>query len=594
MSLELVAIFGVLLVVAVSVLAPRVGVAAPLVLVVLGVAVNFLPFVDHVTVPPEWILAGVLPPLLYSTAVNTPTMEFRRDFRLISLFSVILVVLTALGIGVLACALVPGLPLGIGIALGAIISPTDAVATGVIRQAGVSQRIVTVLEGESLLNDASALVLLRSAVAATGVAISVWDVSVQFLWAVAAAAAIGYIVGKVNLAIRARITQVTSNVTLSLVVPFVAYLPAEHLGASGLVATVAAGLVTGYGAPRRLGAEERIAERTVWRTVELLLESAVFLLVGLETPALAQDVIDSGGGLGLAVLVAVCAATSAIAIRAVFVAWSLWSLARRNRRAPEVREKLAAMQDRLADGQVPDLRASDPELNSRKGVRRARRMARRAAAGAETTEERVGRWQQLLRRRVADLDYLAAEKLGWREGVMLVWAGMRGAVTIAAAQTLPSGTEHRSLLILAATFVAVGTLLVQGSTLGWLARRLGLTGRAPEGDAGQWSALMEELNRAAFDRLTSGELAGFPPELVDKARERIAKASLSQEEDFRPDSAATRERMERFRTLRLELIAAQRDALLDIRDLGAYPSAMLDAALSQLDAEQIGIELHQR
>lgn len=594
MSLEVIAILGVLLVVAVSVIAPKVGVASPLLLVVLGVAVTFLPFVESVTIPPEWILGGILPPLLYSTAVSTPSMEFRRDFRLISFFSVILVVVSAVLIGLLACALVPGLPLGIGIALGAIISPTDAVATSVIRRAGVSQRIVTVLEGESLLNDASALVLLRSAVAAIGVAISLWQVALEFVWAVAAAVVIGWLVGKVNLAIRARISQVTSNVTISLVVPFIAYLPAERLEASGLVAAVTAGLVTGYGAPRRLGAEERIAERTVWRTIELLLESAVFLLVGLETPSLTADVVESGGGLGLAVLVAVAAATCALAIRAAFVAGSLWSLARRNRRAPQVRDKLTELQDQLADGQVPDLGAADPELSSGRGARRARRMARRAAVGAATTEERVGRWQQLLSRRVADLDYLAAEKLGWREGVMLVWAGMRGAVTIAAAQTLPSGTPHRSLLILAATLAAVGTLLVQGSTLGWLAGRLGLTRHAGETDPELWEALQSELNRAAFDRLTSGQLAGFPPEMVEKARERLVRSVRSEEDDdFRPGGPDTRERRERFWKLRLDLIVAQRDALLDIRDLGTYPSAMLDAALAQLDAEQIGIELHQ-
>ena len=588
MSLELVAIIGVLLVVAVSVIAPRVGVAAPLLLVVLGLAVNLLPFVERVAVPPEWILGGILPPLLYSAAVGTPTMEFRRDFRLISAFSVILVVVSSLLVGFAACALVPGLPLGVGIALGAIVSPTDAVATAVIRQAGVSQRIVTVLEGESLLNDASALVLLRSAVAAVGVSISVWQVSLDFLWAVVAAVAIGFVVGKLNLSVRSRITQVTSNVTLSLVVPFIAYLPAEHLGASGLVAAVTAGLVTGYGAPRQLGAEDRLTERAVWRTIELLLESAVFLLVGLEAPTLAADLLDADGSLGLAVLVAVVAATLAIAVRAAFVAWSVWTLTRRNRRTPAVREKLTQSQDQLADGEVPEL--GHPDRPSRK-ERKVRRLARQAGSAEGSHEAQLSRWQHVVQQRLADLDYLAAEQFGWREGVILVWAGMRGAVTIAAAQTLPSGTPHRSLLVLAAALVAVGTLLVQGSTLGWLADRLGLTGHTSDEDPEQWEALQAELNRAAFARLTSGELQSFPPELVEKARERLARTPHD-DDDFRPGSPAARERMRTFRQLRLDLIAAQRDELLTLRNLGTYPSGMLDAALAQLDAEQIGIELH--
>jgi CPA1 family monovalent cation:H+ antiporter len=395
-------------------------------------------------------------------------------------------------------------------------------------------------------------------------------------------------VGKLNLAVRSRITQVTSNVTLSLVVPFVAYLPAEHVGASGLVATVAAGLVTGYGAPRQLGAEERLTERAVWRTIELLLESAIFLLVGLEAPTLAADLIDSGGSLALAVVVAVAAATVAIAVRAAFVAWSVWTLARRSRRTPAVRQKLTEMQDRLADGHVPEF--SHPEQPSAKD-RKVRRMARRAGATEGSEEARISRWQRMVQQRLADIDYLAAEQFGWREGVILVWAGMRGAVTIAAAQTLPSGTPHRSLLILAATLVAVGTLLVQGSTLGWIADRLGLTGHAGDSDPEQWAALQADLTRAAATKL-SGTLDGYPSELLQKARERLARVPGADEDDFRPDSAATRERMGKFRALRLDLIAAQRDELLVLRDLGTYPSGMLDAALAQLDAEQIGIELH--
>lgn len=123
MNLELVAIAGVLSVVAISVLAPRIGVAAPLLLVILGIGVALLPFVGEINVDPEWVLGGLLPPLLYSAAVNTPTMEFRRDFRLISAFSVVLVAVTAVVIGLLATLVLPGLPLGLGIALGAIIQP---------------------------------------------------------------------------------------------------------------------------------------------------------------------------------------------------------------------------------------------------------------------------------------------------------------------------------------------------------------------------------------------------------------------------------------------------------------------------------------
>jgi monovalent cation/hydrogen antiporter len=571
----------------VTALAPKVGIAPPLLLVGMGFAVSMLPFVDPVTVNPEWVLAGVLPPLLYSAAVNTPSMEFRRDFGLISAFSVTLVVVTAVAIGFILTAFVPGVPLGIGIAFGAIISPTDAVATSIVRHSGVPPRIVTVLQGESMLNDASALVLLRSAVAAVGVSVSLWEVVGEFVWAVVAAVAIGFAVGKLNLLARSRIDHVTANVALSLAVPFIAYLPAERLGASGLVAAVTAGLVSGRGAARMLGAEDRLAERAVWRTVELLLESGVFLLVGLELPALADDLTSAGGSLAQATLLAAVAVTLAIVIRAAFVAWSVWSLAIRSRRRPAVREQLTEMQDQLAEGQLPSL---GNENRAGQRERRVRRLSRRAGANAPSAEAKLGRWQQLVGRRLADIDYLAAEQFGWREGVVLVAAGMRGAVTIAAAQSLPASTPHRSLLILAATLVAVGTLVVQGGTLPWLVGRLGLTGRPADGDPVQWAQLQADLTTAAVERL-SANLEGYPAEIVQQVQARLKRLPGIDEDGEFPANTATSDRMAKLRKLRLKLLAAQRDELIAIRDLGTYPSGMLDAALTQLDAEQLGIEL---
>src|SRR4051794_23892871 len=168
-------------IVAVTRLAPRVGVAAPLLLVVLGVAASFVPGAPPIEIEPEWILAGILPPLLYSSAVSMPGMDFRRDFGAIGGLSVVLVVISAVVLGVFFSK---ALDLGLaeGIALGAVVSPTDAVATSITRRLGVSPRLVTVLEGESLLNDASALVLLRSAIAATAGAVSLWGVFGDFVY----------------------------------------------------------------------------------------------------------------------------------------------------------------------------------------------------------------------------------------------------------------------------------------------------------------------------------------------------------------------------------------------------------------------------
>jgi CPA1 family monovalent cation:H+ antiporter len=575
MNLGLVGISAVVLVVAATVLAPRVGVAAPLLLVVLGFAASMTPFVGEVHIPPAWILSGILPPLLYSAAVSAPVMEVRRDLGIISTFSIVLVIATATVVGLLATVLIPGLPLGIGIALGAVISPTDAVATSIVRKAHVSSRLVAVLDGESMLNDATALVLLRSAIASVGVGISIWRVGGAFVWAVLAAVAIGFAVGKVNLLVRSKITDTNAGVALSLVIPFVASIPAEHIGASGLVAAVVAGVVTGYGAPHRIGARDRITERTVWRTIELLLESSVFLFIGLELPALVEDLTGSGGSIGSALRIGAVAVTVVLAIRTVFVAWSVWFLARRNRRAPAVREQLTEMQGQLGQGQVPELRAP----GSKAGFR-----ARRHALGDAPSTSQLNRVQRLLDMRIADLDYLAAEQFDWRDGIMLVWAGMRGAVTVAGVQTLPEDTPQRSLLVLVATFVAVGTVLVQGSTLSWLAGWLGLTGRDAAGDESAWAALQNELTDAALARL-----AAYPEAVADPVRERLTHRTQPDEDEF--GSAAQRAQLESFRRLRLDLIAAQRDALLVVRQSGTYPTAMLDRALTQLDAEEIGIEL---
>jgi monovalent cation/hydrogen antiporter len=576
------AVLAVVAIVAVSSLAPRLRVAAPLVLVLLGVGVSFLPFVPAIDVDPEWILGVVLPPLLYSSAVGMPTMDFRRDFRIISGLSVVLVVVSAVVVGFALTWVVPDLPLAAGIALGAIVSPTDAVATSIVRRAGVSPRIVTVLEGESMLNDASALVLLRAAIAAFGVAVTVVQVAGEFVYSVAVAGVIGLVVGRLNLRVRSWIDQSAAGVAISFVVPFVAYLPAEELGASGLVAAVVAGLASGHGAATRLSAEDRITERVVWRTAELLLESAVFLLMGLQLYGLVEDLTAEGEDLLDAVVVGAVAALLVVVVRSAVVAPAVWSLAVRARRNPAVRERLTGFQDRLAGGELPGppprRRGSDPAEQARRVESRARRIARTITV------------------RIADIDYLTAEKFGWREAVVLVWAGMRGAVTLAAAQSLPAATPHRSLLVVAAFAVAAGTLLVQGSTLPWVVRRLRLSTAADhEGEAAEHAALRAELLETALaelggDGLRKADGTPYAERTVARIRELglLPRRDEDEEDSGRPAPAAVAAEV---RSMRLALITAERQALLRIRDVGTYRSSVLDAALTQLDAAELGMRL---
>ncbi|MEU4746454.1 cation:proton antiporter, partial [Actinosynnema sp. NPDC023658] len=264
-------VLALLVIAAAAVFAPKAGVAAPLVLVLVGIGISLAPVLEDFEVDPEWILEGLLPPLLYAAAVSMPAMNFRREFGAISGLSVALVIASALALGLLFVRLVPGLGFVWGVALGAIISPTDAVATSIIKNTGVPRRVVVILEGESLLNDATALVLLRTAVAATAVGFSFWGAVGTFAYAVVVAVVVGAAVGWANLAVRRRVRDPTVNTILSFTVPFLASVPAELVGSSGLVAAVVAGLVTGIRAPRRLPPRHRLSDSQNWASVELVL-----------------------------------------------------------------------------------------------------------------------------------------------------------------------------------------------------------------------------------------------------------------------------------------------------------------------------------
>ena len=313
-------VLGLLGIAAASMLGSRFGVAPPLLLVVAGIGISLLPFVPQVTVDPEWILAGIIPPLLYSASVSMPTMDFRREFGTISGLSIVLVVVSAVVLGLFFALVIPGLGIWWGIALGAIVSPTDAVATSIVKKIGMSGRVVAILEGESMLNDATALVLLRTAVAAAAASVTFGGVVAGFAYAVIVAVVIGYAIGKLNLFVRQRVADATVNTVISFTVPFLASIPADALGASGLVAAVVAGLVTGHNAPRMLAVRHRLSDRQNWQAVELVLEGAVFLLMGLELTAIVGDVREAHTGLSRSALIAAGALLLTVVVRAAFVA----------------------------------------------------------------------------------------------------------------------------------------------------------------------------------------------------------------------------------------------------------------------------------
>ncbi|WP_291045075.1 sodium:proton antiporter [Herbiconiux sp.] len=580
-ELLVVLVGGFLVIAAATLIAPRLRIASPLVLVAVGVGASFIPLLAGIEIEPEWILAGILPPLLYSAAVSMPAMNFRREFGAISGLSVLLVVGTALLLGVFFLLVIPDLGFAWGVALGAIVSPTDAVATSIIKRTPVSRRVVAILDGESLLNDATALVLLRTAIVATAASFSFWGAVGTFAYSVAVAVVLGGLVGWLNLAVRRRVTDPTVNTVISFAVPFLAAVPAELLGASGLVAAVVAGLVTGIRAPRELSPQNRLSDSQNWRTVELMLEGAVFLIMGLQISSIIADVERDHSGVGPALLVALGALVLTVLVRAAYVFPLLGVLAWRSRRSEQLQPRLEQMKATL-DGPGGAQSAYEELTAGRRGSGgtgdRGGQSGRvsRADRGRPTSKRQLDQFARRVTQGLADIKYFLRQPLGWREGTVVVWAGMRGAVTVAAAQTLPEDTPQRSAIVLIAFAVAALSLVVQGGTVGLLVRRL--SPRRAEAVADAATAEESELEAERTELFV----------LLRSCIEAIPEPPEIRSGDRSPEVFDIAKRY------RLQVLTAQRSALLDARDHGTFDADILAEELANLDASQIALEMRSR
>jgi monovalent cation/hydrogen antiporter len=300
----------VVTVLAVTAIARRLDWSAPMCLIVVGVGASYVPGVPDYRLSPEVVLVGLLPPLLYSTAIQTSLVDYRKLRGAIALLSVGLVVFTTFGVGLVAWAVVPGLPLAAGIALGAIVAPPDAVAaSAVARRVGMPRKLVRLLEGESLFNDAAALVALRTAIAGIAGAVTLWQVGGDFVLALAGGAVAGVVVGIAAAWVRHRLTDSVTDTALSFAVPFVAYLLAEVAHGSGVLAVVIAGIILGHKSPSILSGSARLASRHNWQTIQFLLENMVFLLIGLQVRQILSEV--SRTDLSPALITGICAAVLA-------------------------------------------------------------------------------------------------------------------------------------------------------------------------------------------------------------------------------------------------------------------------------------------
>jgi monovalent cation/hydrogen antiporter len=503
-----------------SLLARPLGVPYPILLVLGGLVLGFVPGVPAVELPPELVLVLFLPPLLYRAAFFASPRDLRADVRAISLLAVGLVLATMAAVAVTAHALIEGLPWPAAFTLGAIVAPTDPLAaTAIGRRLGVPRRLLTLLEGESLVNDASALVAYRIAVAATvGGSFVLWQAGLRFVVGAAGGVAIGLLVGRLAAAVRRRMDDPPAEIVLSLVTGYAAYLPADRLEASGVLAAVTAGLYVGWRAPELASVASRMLGFSFWEVLEYLLNTILFILVGLQV----HPILSALSGRATAVLLGQAALVAAVVI-ATRIVWLFT---------------------------VPYLvRAID---------RRPSQVARR---------------------------------IGARERLVSGWSGMRGAVSLAAALALPLPFPERDLIVFLTFAVIFATLVVQGLSLPALIRRLGVRGDGVE-EREEVRARMEAA-RAALGRLE--ELAGEEwtrDDTVERLqglyefRLRRLKARVGKiEDDGYEDRSLAYQRLVR------ELLEAQRQAIVRLRNQGTISSEVMHRIEHDLDLEDSRLEI---
>jgi Na+/H+ antiporter len=310
-------------VVAVTAVAKRIDVPAAILLVVVGVAASYVPFIPEIRLNADIVLIGLLPPLLYNAALQTSLLDFNANRRPILLLSVGLVIFTTVGVGLVVHTIVPSVGWPAAFAIGAVVAPPDAVAaTAVAKRIGLPHRLVTVLEGESLLNDATALVALRTAIAAisaSAATFSVVEVGFDFVRTAVVGVGVGFLVFVAIGWVRKHVTDPVADTSVSIVTPFIAYVVAEELHGSGVLAVVIAGLLLGHKSPVLQTAPSRIAERLNWQTFSFLLENAVFLLIGLQASWILGEVQDSTLDAGTIVWLCAAVLVSVIVLRMMWV-----------------------------------------------------------------------------------------------------------------------------------------------------------------------------------------------------------------------------------------------------------------------------------
>jgi monovalent cation/hydrogen antiporter len=337
---ELVLLALLVAVAALLVLAPMMRIPYPILLVVGGLALGFVPGLPAITLPPDLVLVAILPPLLYSAAFYTSLRDLRQNVKPISALAIGLVSATTVGVAVMAHAFIPGMGWGPAFVLGAVVSPTDPLASvSIARRLGAPRRIVAIVEGESLINDGTALVLYRVAVVAVvSGGFSIWDAGLSFITTAAGGIAVGIAVGYLIAAVRRKLDNPPVEVTIALLSGYFAFLPATALGLSGVLAAVTTGVYMGWRTPELTSVQTRLDGAAAWEIFTFVVNALLFALVGFQL----HQILDALSGRSAFELLrdALIVAAAVILIRIVWIfpftygPWLLWGRSTRHDDAP--------------------------------------------------------------------------------------------------------------------------------------------------------------------------------------------------------------------------------------------------------------------
>ncbi|MGV9825071.1 cation:proton antiporter [Gordonia sp. NPDC003429] len=545
----------------VTALADRRGMQPALIIVLVALAASFIPGMPRVELDSDVLLTVVLPPLLYSAALNFSVPQFIRNLKPILGLGVAMVVITAVAVGFVASWLVPELTFATALLLGAIVAPPDAVtAVAIGRKLGLPKRLMTILTGESLVNDAAALSLFAIAISQIADTHAFIDNPLLlFGYNAVLGPVVGAILGYLTLWIRRHLRNPALETVQGFVVPFAAYLSAEHVHASGVLAVVVAGFVVGSGSVHA-GYRTRLQERYVWNSVDVLLEAFVFAYIGLQLRFIIEDLREAHESL---VKVAVA---SLIVLAVVLLIRPICVFAMFGR----------GVVSRHIEENAPTEIAAQPRRHTSARARRDGRMQSRWRAWRSQIDNRP---------------------LTWQETTVVAWTGMRGVVTLAAASGIPltvaSGAPfpERAAIQAIAFVVAVGTILIQGPTLPWLIARLHLRNDDEESYDHAQTDRAEQIVLTAGDAVID-EFVRHPPDGLDAETIRYIKESVarqSRDAEEMPDPEAHTARTDAFAGLYRDVLQAQRDALVDRRDAGEVDDEVVRGMLERLDLQEAGL-----